>query len=68
MVMKTKLKNLMEQRDLNISQLSREINVSNAAIRGYMNNSFSRIDCNAFEKICRFFDVSIGEILYIAEE
>ena len=62
-----KLKKYMDQRSINIAQLSREIDVTENAIRGYAKNSFSRIDCQVAIKICAFFDVNVGEMFEILE-
>jgi putative transcriptional regulator len=57
----------MEQKNLNISQLSREIDISVTAIRGYANNTFNRIDCENAIKLCTFFGVDMGEMFTIEE-
>jgi hypothetical protein len=57
----------MEQKNLNLSQLSREIDTSISAIRGYANNTFSRIDCENSVRLCTFLVVSIGEMFVIEE-
>ncbi len=62
-----KLKTYMEQRQINIAQLSREIGVTENAIRGYLKNSFSRIDCQVAIKICDYFNVEVGEMFAIKE-
>jgi len=66
-IMVCKLKNFMEQKNLNLSQLSREINISISSIRGYANNTFNRIDCENAVKLCTFFGVSMGEMFVIEE-
>ena len=40
-----RLKEHMEAEEINIAQLSRKISVTENAIRGYVKNSFNRIDC-----------------------
>lgn len=62
-----KLKQYMDSEGLNIAQLSREIGVTENAIRGYQKNSFSRIDCPVAIKICDYFQVNIGEMFVIKE-
>jgi putative transcriptional regulator len=66
-IMICKLKTYMEQRQINIAQLSREIGVTENAIRGYLKNSFSRIDCQVAIKICDYFNVEVGEMFAIKE-
>ncbi len=60
-----KLKHYMEQKQINIAQLSREIDVTENAIRGYFKNSFSRIDCQVAMKLCIYFDVNVGDMFEI---
>ena len=60
-----KLKQYMDQRKINIAQLSREIDVTENAIRGYVKNSFSRIDCQVAIKLCAYFNVNVGEMFDI---
>lgn len=62
-----KLKSFMDDKGLNIAQLSREIEVTETAIRGYSKNSFSRIDCQVAIKLCTYFDTSMGEMFVIKE-
>lgn len=62
-----KLKNYMEQKEINIAQLSREIGITENAIRGYVKNSFSRIDCQVAIKLCDYFKVDVGEMFSIKE-
>lgn len=62
-----KLRNYMDTKNINIAQLSREIEVTENAIRGYAKNSFSRIDNIVATKICTYFDVSLGEMFEIQE-
>ncbi len=61
------LRQYMDQKELNIAQLSREIGVTENAIRGYAKNSFSRIDCEVAIKICVFFNVNVGEMFEIKD-
>jgi DNA-binding Xre family transcriptional regulator len=57
----------MDTEGLNIAQLSREIGVTENAIRGYVKNSFSPIDCQVVIKICDYFQVNVGEMFVIKE-
>ncbi|MBD2772883.1 helix-turn-helix transcriptional regulator [Iningainema sp. BLCCT55] len=66
-IMFCKLKQYMDAQGLNIAQLSREIGVTENAIRGYVKNSFSRIDCQVAIKICDYFQVNVGEMFVIKE-
>lgn len=56
------LQNYMDKHELNISQLSRELGITQNAIRGYVKNRFSRIDCQIAGKLCDYFGCSFGEM------
>ncbi|MEC4813963.1 MAG: helix-turn-helix transcriptional regulator [Scytonema sp. PMC 1069.18] len=62
-----KLKQYMDEKQLNIAQLSREVGVTENAIRGYVKNSFSRIDCQVAIKLCTYFKVNVGDMFEIKE-
>ena len=66
-IMICKLKNLMDARGLNIAQLSKEVEVTENAIRGYSKNSFSRIDCQVAIKLCTYFGVEVGDMFQIKD-
>ncbi|MDJ0618273.1 MAG: helix-turn-helix transcriptional regulator [Calothrix sp. MO_192.B10] len=61
------LKQYMDEKQLNIAQLSREVGVTENAIRGYVKNSFSRIDCQVAIKLCTYFQVNVGDMFDIKE-
>lgn len=62
-----KLKEYMDLKGLNIAQLSRETGITENAIRGYVKNSFSRIDCQVAIKLCNYFNTSMGDMFIIKE-
>ncbi|WP_420372439.1 helix-turn-helix domain-containing protein [Microcystis aeruginosa] len=66
-IMVCNLKNLMDQRNLNISQLSREVGITETTIRAYSKNTFSRIDCKSAVRLCQFFNVSVGDMFKIVD-
>ena len=66
-IMVCRLKELMEQRNLNIAQLAREVGITETTIRAYTKNTFSRIDCQNAVKLCSFFGVPIGDMFDIKE-
>ncbi len=61
------LKDLMDQRNLNIAQLAREAGMTETTVRAYMKNTFSRIDCQNAIKLCDYFGVTIGDMFQIRE-
>jgi plasmid maintenance system antidote protein VapI len=66
-VMMCKLKEYMDAKRLNIAQLSREVGITENAIRGYVKKLFNRIDCQLAIKLCTYFDTSMGEMFVIKE-
>jgi putative transcriptional regulator len=66
-IMICRLKKFMDEKGLNIAQLSKEVEVTENAIRGYSKNSFSRIDCQVAIKLCSYFQVEVGEMFVIKE-
>ncbi|MBD2667311.1 helix-turn-helix domain-containing protein [Richelia sinica] len=66
-VMVCRLKNYMEEKQINIAQLAREVGITENAVRGYAKNTFNRIDCQVAIKLCDYFGVSIGEMFQIRE-
>lgn len=62
------LKNYMNEKELTITQLSKDIDVTQNAIRAYMKNRFSRIDCEIAAKLCNYFGVSFGEMFELSNE
>ena len=66
-VMLCKLKSYMEDKQINIAQLAREVGITENAVRGYAKNTFNRIDCQVAVKLCDYFGVSIGDMFQIRE-
>ena len=62
-----KLKNYMEDKQINIAQLAREVGITENAVRGYAKNTFNRIDCQVAVKLCDYFGVTIGDMFQIRE-
>ena len=57
----------MEDKQINIAQLSREVGITENAVRGYAKNTFNRIDCQVAVKLCDYFGVTIGDMFQIRE-
>jgi|LakMenE01Jun11ns_1017448.scaffolds.fasta_scaffold8784341_1 putative transcriptional regulator len=66
-VMLCKLKNYMEDKQINIAQLAREVGITENAVRGYAKNTFNRIDCQVAVKLCDYFGVTVGDMFQIRE-
>ncbi len=57
----------MDDKQINIAQLAREVGITENAVRGYAKNTFNRIDCQVAIKLCDYFGVTIGEMFQIRE-
>ncbi len=57
----------MEDKQINIAQLAREVGITENAVRGYAKNTFNRIDCQVAVKLCDYFGVTIGDMFQIRE-
>lgn len=66
-IMICRLKTYMEEKQINIAQLAREIGITENAVRGYAKNTFNRIDCQVAIKLCDYFGVTIGDMFQIRE-
>jgi transcriptional regulator with XRE-family HTH domain len=66
-VMVCRLREYMDAKGLNIAQLSKEVGITENAIRNYVKNSFNRIDCPVAIKLCSYFNVQMGEMFLIKE-
>ena len=61
------LKTCMIAEKINIAQLSKKTGLSENTIRGYVKNSFSRIDCVAAITLCDYFGATVGKMFEIVE-
>ena len=52
---------------INIAQLARKIGLTENTIRGYVKNSFSRIDCEVAITLCDYFGATMGEMFAVVE-
>jgi len=66
-IMLCQLKKYMEDKEVNIAQLAREVGITENAVRGYAKNTFNRIDCQVAIKLCDYFGVSMGDMFQIRE-
>lgn len=66
-IMFCSLKIYMEDKQINIAQLAREVGITENAVRGYAKNTFNRIDCQVAIKLCDYFGVTMGDMFQIRE-
>lgn len=53
---------LMAQKRINISELNRETGISRTLLTLMHKDDVSRIDLESMNKLCAFFDCSVGDI------
>lgn len=56
------LKDIMVSRELNISQVAREVGIATNTVRSYYRNQMVRIDIDIAKKICDYLQVKFGEL------
>ena len=56
----------MDEKEINLTQLASELEITQNTVRTYMKNRFSRIDCEIAVKMCKFFNCSFGEMFEIS--
>ena len=58
------LKEILEQRNLSLRQVSRDIDHRLESIRQLANNEMERYPKELLEKLCNYLDLPLSEILY----
>lgn len=61
-MIKCNLHMLMAQKRINISELNRETGISRTLLTLMHKDDVSRIDLESMNKLCAFFDCSVGDI------
>lgn len=51
-------------REIGIEELANEVGLSRQTINTYMKNQMKSYNSEALDKLCRYFKVSVGELLY----
>jgi putative transcriptional regulator len=68
MDVKCKLRDYMDNQDLTQQEVAARTRLSPTIIGRLYHNRFSRLDNQTVIKICKLFDVSLGDMFYIDEE
>ncbi len=68
MAIKVMLPELMEEKGLNQMDLVRELRLSPTTVGKLYNQKSGRIDFETIEKLCRFFDIDISELLVLQSD
>jgi putative transcriptional regulator len=66
-VIKCHLSRLMGERKLKISDVARDTGLHRNTITLLYQETANRIDLDAIEVLCRYFNVSVGELLELQE-
>ena len=68
--MKSRLAILMAERDPRMSQreLAEKSGVSAMAVNRLYNNDFKRVDTDTLEKLCKYLECDLSELLVLKEE
>lgn len=61
---RSRLQEWIEEAGLNYSTTSAESEVSLDTVRRYAKNQFDRVDCESWQKICRYFKKPLSELFY----
>lgn len=62
------LSTLMGQRKVNIAEVQRATGLNRTVITALYYERAQRLDLEALEKLCRYFNCSIGELLELGPE
>ncbi len=67
-MIRLKLSTLMGERKLRISDVIRDTGISRNAITRIYREEVDRLDLEILEKLCRYLEVDIADMLEIAED
>lgn len=69
MMIKSNVRMLMAERELNIVQLSLKVGVSRQSLSKLINNQIKQFDADVLDKLCTYFKCGVGDILkHVSEE
>jgi putative transcriptional regulator len=67
-VVKCHLSRLMGERKLKISDVARDTGLHRNTVTLLYQETATRVDLDAIERLCRYFDVSVGDLFEITGE
>lgn len=67
-MVKSNLKKILDERDLSIRQVARDINHRPESVRQMYNDELERYPRDLLTKLCTYLKVTPGELLVIEEE
>lgn len=62
-MIKSRLKDIADQRDLSIRQIAREADCHFEIVRRLYNDTMERYPRDVIDKLCTYLDVGVGELL-----
>ncbi|MFA1821197.1 helix-turn-helix domain-containing protein [Virgibacillus oceani] len=66
--LKVNIYQLMASRNIRtVTEISRSTNISSKALYDIINGKTRRIDFDTIEKLCRFFDCGVGDLLILED-
>ena len=66
--MKLDLRTLMFYKNVNQTKLSKDTGISATTISKYYNNTFNNINKGDIDKLCNYFECSVGDLIKIEEK
>jgi len=66
-MIKCHLSTIMGQRKLKISDVSKETGVNRGTITRLYKETFTRLDADVLEKLCKFLECEVGDLLEYVE-
>lgn len=67
-MVRSNLKEIMENKQLTIRQLARDIDHRHESVRQMYNDELERYPRELLTKLCRYFNITPGELLTIEKE
>ncbi len=67
MQIKCNLKQILDERDISIRQLSNEIGISFESVRRLANNDTTQYSKNTMEKICEHLKIGLCDLLILSD-
>ena len=65
--MKLDLRTLMFYKNVNQIKLAKDTGISPSAISRYYNNNFNNINKSDIDKLCSYFECSVGDLIKLEE-
>ncbi len=67
-MIKCHLSRMMGERKLNIAKLHKELSISRGVLSRLYHETFTRMDKNVIDQLCKYFDCQVGDLFEYVEE